>query len=66
MLIKKIREKFEISEMGLETIRDFKGLKNLETRRDETRISSRLVEKLVETLIFSSFRGQLLGKKLLI
>ena len=57
MLIKKIREKFEISEMGLETIRDFKGLKNLETRRDETRISSRLAEKLVETLIFSSFRG---------
>ena len=66
MLIETIREKFETGEMRLEMIRDFKGLKNLETRRDETRISSRLAEKLVETLIFSSFRGLLLGKKLLI
>ena len=52
--------------MRLETIRDLQDLKNLETRRDETRFSSRLAEKCDENLILSSFIGLPLDKKWLI
>ena len=52
--------------MRLEKIRDFEDLKNFETRRDETRFSSRLAEKWVETMQFSSSKGLLMDQKDLI
>ena len=53
----------ETETMHLETVRDFQDLKNLETRRDETRFSSRLAEKCAETMHFFSSIGLLFDQK---
>ena len=61
-----IRENFETRRCALRHKTRLTRSHNVETRRDETRISSRLAEKCVETLKCSSFIGLLLVYKDLI